>query len=112
MCWARTGHKAVDCDRPDRMRVVRAVVADFQRALQRPAGNGQVVDRLVLVTMRGLKGSGSSRRLVFFYGLSTQVFHDCFVVRFIGDFFDELSVGDFALGIYHDHGATKQTCHG
>ena len=36
--------------------------ADFQRYLLRPAGNGQVVARLVLVTKQVRKDSGSSRR--------------------------------------------------
>ena len=66
MCRARRDHKVVDHHRPDRMVVVRAVVADFQRYLLRPAGNGQVVARLVLVTKQVRKDSGSSRRLVFF----------------------------------------------
>lgn len=112
MYRVRTVRSRPGRDRPDRMVGVRAVVADCRRALQSPAGSGQVVDRRVRVTIRGQKSAGSSRRVVFSAGLGTQMFHDVVVVRFGGDFVDELGVGNFACWVGDHDGAREQTLHG
>ena len=91
---------------------VRAGVADCQRALQRPAGIGQVADRRGLATIRVRKSAGSSRRVVFYAGLGTQMFHDVVIVRFGGDFVDELGVGNFAFWVGDHNGAREQAFHG
>src|SRR5699024_129655 len=50
---------------------------------------------------------------VFILGaLSAQMFHNVVVIWFVGNFVNELRVGDFTFGVYHDDGTSQQTGHG
>src|SRR5699024_3545142 len=40
------------------------------------------------------------------------MFHNVVVIWFAGNFVNELRVGDFTFGVYHDDGTSQQTGHG